>query len=150
MHTRHYHFKYQTSGHTWQGKFKSPIISDDEYLLQVMQYIEKNSLRAGIVNRVENYKWSSYLLNVRRQESKIIDRQSNPMFEKFGGSISKWIARYRGEFKKGLTEKDIEMMRKKFYHEDGYMSERFRDQMKEMLPRKRRRGRPRKSELISN
>lgn len=39
-HTRHYHYVYNCSGHLWQGRFKSPLVSDDEYLLAVMRYIE--------------------------------------------------------------------------------------------------------------
>jgi len=47
-HTRYYHYKYQSSGHVWQGRFKSPLVSSDEYLLAVMRYIEQNPVRAGI------------------------------------------------------------------------------------------------------
>jgi len=48
------------SGHLFQGRFKSIIIENDAYLLRLSCYIHRNPLRAGIVDRLVNYKWSSY------------------------------------------------------------------------------------------
>lgn len=48
-HTRFYNYKYQRSGHVWQGRFMSPIVSEDDHLLTVMRYIEQNPLRARMV-----------------------------------------------------------------------------------------------------
>jgi putative transposase len=41
-------------------RFKSIIVQDDAYLLQVSYYIHRNPLRAGIVKRLADYPWSSY------------------------------------------------------------------------------------------
>jgi putative transposase len=60
-HTKRYHRHYQSGGHVWQGKFKSPVIQNDEHLLTVLRYIEANSLRAKLVSRADDYRWSSYL-----------------------------------------------------------------------------------------
>lgn len=45
-HTRHYHDKYKTSGHIWQGRFKSQPIEKENYLLACGRYIERNPLEA--------------------------------------------------------------------------------------------------------
>jgi len=66
-HVRRYHGHYQTSGHVWQGRFKAFPIEEDEHLLTVLRYIERNPLRAGLVRRAEDWLWSS--LRQRRQES---------------------------------------------------------------------------------
>src|SRR5262249_60396619 len=47
-------------GHVWQGRFKSPVIQDDEHLLTVLRYIEANPLRAGMVSDLRGYPWCSY------------------------------------------------------------------------------------------
>jgi putative transposase len=60
-HTQRYHRHYQSGGHVWQGRFKSPVVQDDEHLLTVLRYIEANPLRAKIVKRADDYGWSSYL-----------------------------------------------------------------------------------------
>jgi putative transposase len=52
---RHYH----SSGHVWQGRFKSFPIEQDVHLLAVLRYIERNPLRAGLVERAEAWRWSS-------------------------------------------------------------------------------------------
>ena len=59
-HTQRYHRHYGSGGHVWQGRFKSPVIQDDEHLLTVLRYIEANPLRAAMVKRADDYPWSSY------------------------------------------------------------------------------------------
>jgi REP element-mobilizing transposase RayT len=49
------------SGHLFQGRFKSVIVENDAYLLELSHYIHRNPLRAGIVKRLGDYPWSSYL-----------------------------------------------------------------------------------------
>jgi putative transposase len=48
-HVRRYHEHYQTSGHVWQGRFKAFPIQEDEHLLAVLRYAERNPQRAGLV-----------------------------------------------------------------------------------------------------
>ena len=43
-----------------RARFKGPVIQNDEHLLTVLRYIEANPLRAQIVKREEDYRWSSY------------------------------------------------------------------------------------------
>jgi putative transposase len=50
---------YRSSGHVWQGRFKAFPIEEDEHLLTVLRYIERNPLRAGLVERAEAWPWSS-------------------------------------------------------------------------------------------
>jgi putative transposase len=52
-HVRRYHEHYQTSGHVWQGRFKAFPIQEDEHLLTVLRYVERNPLRAGLVDQVD-------------------------------------------------------------------------------------------------
>jgi putative transposase len=59
-HVRRYHGHYQTSGHVWQGRFKSFIIQKDAHLLTVARYIEGNPLRAGLVSSAGEWRWSSH------------------------------------------------------------------------------------------
>jgi REP element-mobilizing transposase RayT len=47
-------------GHLFQGRFKSIIIENDAYLIQLSYYIHRNPLRAGLVKRLAGYRWSSY------------------------------------------------------------------------------------------
>lgn len=58
-HVRRYHRHYGTSGHVWQGRFKAFPIQQGEHLLTVLKYVERNPLRAGLVERAERWRWSS-------------------------------------------------------------------------------------------
>jgi putative transposase len=60
-HTQRWHAKYETtgSGHLYQGRYKSFPLQQDEHFLQVCRYVERNALRARLVRRAENWRWSS-------------------------------------------------------------------------------------------
>jgi putative transposase len=46
-------------GHLYQGRFKSFIIERDEHLLIVLRYVQRNPVRAGLVERAERWRWGS-------------------------------------------------------------------------------------------
>ena len=58
-HVRRYHQRHRSSGHIWQGRFKSFPIEQDEHLVTVLRYAERNALRANLVKRAEQWRWSS-------------------------------------------------------------------------------------------
>lgn len=58
-HVRYYHRKNKTSGHVWQGRYKSFIIEKESYYISVMRYIEANALRAGLVTKGEEWIYGS-------------------------------------------------------------------------------------------
>ncbi|HKU14654.1 MAG TPA: transposase [Steroidobacteraceae bacterium] len=58
-HVRHHHRKYSTTGRLWQGRFKAFLIQEDEHLITVIRYVERNALRAGLVARAEQWRWGS-------------------------------------------------------------------------------------------
>ena len=47
------------SGHVYQNRFKSFPCARDEHLLVLLRYVERNALRAGLVRRAEDWRWSS-------------------------------------------------------------------------------------------
>ncbi|WP_406698302.1 hypothetical protein V5E97_05525 [Singulisphaera sp. Ch08] len=58
-HVRRYLRHYHSSGHVWQGRFKAFPIQADDHLRTVLRYIERNPLRAKLVERAELWQWSS-------------------------------------------------------------------------------------------
>jgi len=52
--------RHQRVGHLFQGRFKSFLIAEDSYLYRLVLYIHRNPLRAGLVERLADYPWSSY------------------------------------------------------------------------------------------
>ena len=58
-HVQRYHRWHDSSGHVWQGRFKAFPIEQDDHLLTVLRYIERNPVRAHLVARIEDWRWSS-------------------------------------------------------------------------------------------
>ncbi|MEA3305593.1 MAG: transposase, partial [Candidatus Omnitrophota bacterium] len=56
--TRFINFREKWRGYLWQGRFSSYVL-DEKYLLAVTRYILLNPVKAGIVNKPWDYKWSS-------------------------------------------------------------------------------------------
>src|SRR3989304_5798896 len=55
----HAHFGSAGTGHLYQGRFKSFPVEDDDHFYSVVRYVERNALRAGLVDRAEQWRWSS-------------------------------------------------------------------------------------------
>lgn len=69
--------KNQRVGHLFQDRFKSEPIEDERYLLAVTRYIHNNPIKAGIIDKPEQYKWSSYnsYLTPYKPEATIIETE---------------------------------------------------------------------------
>lgn len=58
--TRYINKKKKRNGHLFQGRYKAILIDADSYLLELVRYIHNNPLRTGLVNKPEQYQWSSH------------------------------------------------------------------------------------------
>ena len=67
--------KYKRVGHLFQDRFKSEVIEQDSYILSLARYIHQNPVKAGMVQKAADYKWSSYngYLNGGNSLAKILD-----------------------------------------------------------------------------
>ena len=53
------HRGYAGLGHVYQGRYKSFPVESDEHFWVVARYVERNALRANLVLRAEEWRWSS-------------------------------------------------------------------------------------------
>lgn len=59
-HVKRYRAHYRrTSGHLYQGRYKSFVVEEETYLLTLLRYVEANPLRAKMVQRAQDWRWSS-------------------------------------------------------------------------------------------
>lgn len=72
-HSQRWHAHHGTAGmgHVYQGRFKSFPIAEDEHLLTVLRYVERNPLRAGLVAMAEDWRFGSLY---RRTQGSAEDR----------------------------------------------------------------------------
>ncbi|MCG3181054.1 MAG: hypothetical protein BIFFINMI_03422 [Phycisphaerae bacterium] len=70
----HAHHETTGSGHLYQGRFKSFPIEDGIYLLRCGCYVEANPLRAGLVQRAEEWPWGSLWQRLQLEGMRAADR----------------------------------------------------------------------------
>ena len=59
---------YNRCGHLFQDRFKSELIYDDRYMLEASKYIHNNPVKAGMVKRPQDFRWSSYNIYTGKQK----------------------------------------------------------------------------------
>ena len=98
-HTWRHHRRQGTSGHVWQGRFRSPVIQEGDHLLVVLRYIEANPVRAAMVADPCKYTWSSHRCHGAGHADPILD--SFPEWEQLGRTEperrARWRRKVRGE-----------------------------------------------------
>jgi REP element-mobilizing transposase RayT/predicted nucleotidyltransferase len=58
--TTYFNTKRKRAGHLFQGRYKAILVEADAYAAELSRYIHLNPLRAGMVETLEDYRWSSY------------------------------------------------------------------------------------------
>lgn len=58
--TRYFNTKHKRKGPLWEGRFKSVLVKEDEYLQHLTRYIHLNPVTSNLVKKPENWKYSSY------------------------------------------------------------------------------------------
>ncbi|BBO81281.1 hypothetical protein DSCO28_18470 [Desulfosarcina ovata subsp. sediminis] len=68
--TRFYNKRHGRRGYFWGDRFKSVIVEEGETLINCLAYIDLNPVRAGIVERPEDYRWNSlgYHIQARNKD----------------------------------------------------------------------------------
>ena len=141
--TRRFNLRHFRSGHLFQGRFKSIIVQNDAYLMRLSCYIHRNPLRADIVKRLADYRWSSY--NAYAYGDKTPEWLiTKPIFSQFKGknqhkSYREKVQRYAKEEKKLWED---------FYHGMIIGSKQFVDRIRSVyLPEKLHKEIPQQRDL---
>lgn len=75
---------YHRTGTLWEGRYRSCLLQEEDYLFSCMRYIELNPVRAGMVHHAGDYPWSSYRTNAQGVASDLI--QPHVLYQKLGKS----------------------------------------------------------------
>jgi putative transposase len=108
-HVRRFHKHYGTSGHIWQGRYKSFLIQKDSHLLTVLKYVESNPLRAGLVNSANNWLWSSHRESIHKGGHLLIDEVPLELPKEWSKFVNESIA-----------EKELEKLRQSVSRQSPY------------------------------
>jgi len=86
-HVRRYHRHHNSSGHIWQGRYKSFLVQDDEHLQAVTRYVERNPVTAGMVSRAIEWAWSSHAERLGETDKRIVSELPLP----FAGNWEEFV-----------------------------------------------------------
>lgn len=139
-HTMRWHAHYQTqgTGHLYQGRFKTFAIEEDDHLLAVLRYVERNPLRAGFCARAEDWTFGSgwRMAHGDRQSRKLLASWPIPRPRQWNSFVNQ-----------AQTEAEVQAVRHSVVRGTPYGSEGWVTQSAARLQLKhtlRSRGRPRK------
>ena len=138
--------KYRRTGTLWEGRHRSSLIQSERYLLTCSRYIELNPVRAGMVRRPEEYRWSSYGVNGWGDAGWLTP---HPEYLRLGSNREERTYAYREIFKQQFSEEDLHAIRRAAHYCQPVGDDRFREQIEAnygLTVGRMRRGRPPKDE----
>ena len=94
------------TGHLFQGSYKAILIQKDSHLLEVCRYVVLNPVRAKMVEKPEDYPWSSYLSTAGRAKAHPC-LTTEWVLGQFGGKRVKAEQEYRKFVSWGIGEQTI-------------------------------------------
>jgi putative transposase len=106
VYTQAYNRRHQKTGHLFQGRYKSILVDEDNYLLELSRYIVLNPLKAGMIKKVDQWKWSSYLATVG-QASVPEWLSSDYLLSQFSVQRKTAIRKYQAFVQEGLNNDSI-------------------------------------------
>jgi len=94
VYTQRYNSRHRCDGQLFRGRYKSILIGTDSYLLQVVRYIHRNPLQAGLVQNLEAYKWCSHrgYLSIAKKWDWLY---KNYMLSLLSKNRTDWLRHYR-------------------------------------------------------
>lgn len=135
---RYVNHRYQRTGTLWEGRYKSSLIDSEAYLLACMRYIELNPIRAGLVQRPEDYLWSSYASNAHGKNDALLT--PHPLMAHLEMDTKTWQRVYRDLFRRPLAQDTVDSIREALNQELVLGREPFKDKIEKLTTRQTRPG----------
>jgi putative transposase len=134
--TQYFNRKHRKVGHLFQGRYRAIVCDKDEYLLTLIRYIHQNPVRAKMVRKIDEYRYSGHRNYVEGRESEVL--KPRMVLDMLGGR-----AGYRRFVQEGLEEGHREeyyrVEDQRFLGEEGFGEELKRRAKEEEMPKPKRR-----------
>ena len=129
---------YRRTGTLWEGRFRSCLTQNEDYVLACQRYIELNPVRAGMVVRPQDYRWSSYHANGLGRANALLTPSDE--YLRLGRDDAERREAYRTLFRAHLDEALIDEIRDATNGNFVLGDQRFREQIARALGRRVERG----------
>jgi len=131
--------QYRRSGTLWEGRFRSCLVQQEDYLLCCQRYIELNPVRAGMVEHPAEYRWSSYRTNAQGEASSLLT--PHLLYLQLGNDAEERQRNYRELFRYELESGMVDAIRSATHGNYALGNENFAEQIALALGRRASRGR---------
>jgi putative transposase len=138
LYARYFNKTHRRSGYLWEGRFKSCLVQSENYVLSCYRYIDLNPVRAGLVRRADEYRWSSYRFNAIGEASAYLSPHDE--YRRLGSAPAERQAMYREIVAEAQGQEALKEIRNAT--NGGYVlgSAAFRNAMARVLGRRVDRG----------
>ena len=103
VYTQRFNGKHKRVGHLFQGRYKAILVDKDSYLLELSRYVVLNPVRARMVDKPEDWRWSSYPATIGMQKS-FEGLATGAMLLQFGKQRNRAIGRFREFVSEGIGQ----------------------------------------------
>jgi REP element-mobilizing transposase RayT len=105
--TKYFNHKHKCSGHLFQGRFYSSLITNESYFWVVSRYIHLNPVRAKLCQQPADYRWSSYSAYCQIEyKDDLVDRDELLNFLSANLSLEQKIIEYKKFVEEGIGLKE--------------------------------------------
>lgn len=129
---------YRRSGTLWEGRFRSCLTQSEAYVLACYRYIELNPVRAAMVMKPQDYRWSSYHANGLGKASTLITPRDE--YRRLGKTEVERREAYRALFRAHVDEALVEEIRSATNGNYALGNKRFQKEVEMALGRRVTRG----------
>ena len=137
------------SGTLWEGRYKSSLVDNGDYLLHCHRYIELNPLRAAMVGDPRDYRWSSHRALAFGDADPLV--HTHPAYQTLADDPATRQCLYREMVMATVDPADVDAIRRHLQRQHAYGGDRFRQVIEAQLGRSvgsQKIGRPRKTEQV--
>ena len=104
--TQLFNFSNKRVGHLFQGRYKAILIQKDRHLLEVCRYVVLNPVRARVVEKPEDWKWSSYMATTGQAKAHPCLTEDY-ILGRFGRNRRGAVKEYKKFIEDGIGERDL-------------------------------------------
>ena len=146
-----FNFMHERTGTLWEGRYKATLVDSEVYLFTCLRYIELNPVRAGMVARPADYRWSSHRANAFGDNDPLVT--PHPLLLALAPAAEERRDLYRSMFGQSMTEDTINAIRDATQFEWALGGAAFRQRIEANTGRRADRlpmGRPRKGPEVKS
>ncbi len=125
---------YERTGTLWEGRYRATLIESEAYLLTCCRYIELNPVRAEMVRRPRDYRWSSYQNHAEGKTNPLLTPHN--IYQRLGGTATARQQAYRALFRHHLSGETLDAIREATNKAWVLGSDKFKDRLAKKLDRR--------------